>query len=102
MLKEDQIVVTNEDGTEVVCNILFTHEANEKSYVVFEFADSEEISAAIYEAGDDEEEGTFIDIETDEEWEMLDVLLQNYFDELDLEDEEEDEEDDSEETEEKA
>jgi len=99
MLREDQIVVTNEDGSEVVCNILFTHEVDGKSYVVFEFADTEEISAAVYEAGEDEEEGTFIDIETDEEWEMLDVLLQNYFDALD---DEEDEEDDEEESEEKA
>ncbi|MFU8792464.1 MAG: DUF1292 domain-containing protein [Acholeplasmataceae bacterium] len=86
MLKEDQIVVTNEDGTEVVCNILFTHEANDKSYVVFEFADSEEISAAVFEPGETEDEGTFVDIETDEEWEMLDEILQKYFDELDDED----------------
>lgn len=99
MLKEDQIVVTNEDGTEVVCNILFTHEANDKHYVVFEFADSEEISAAIYEAGDDEEEGTFLDIETDEEWEMLDELLQSYFDEMEAE---EDEDFEAEETPEKS
>ena len=83
MLKEDQIVVTNEDGTETVCNILFTHEANDKSYVVFEFVDSEEISAPIFEADDTEDEGTFLDVETDEEWEMLDELLQKYFDEVD-------------------
>ena len=82
MLKEDQIVVTKEDGTEIVCNILFTHEANGKSYVVFEFSDTEEISAAIYEASDQEDEGTFYDIETEEEWEMLDQLLEQYFDEL--------------------
>lgn len=98
MLKEDQIVVTNEDGTEVVCNILFTHEANDKSYVVFEFADSEEISAAVFEAGETEDEGTFVDIETDEEWEMLDEILQKFFDELD----EEDASDDSEETQDEA
>lgn len=98
MLKEDQIVVTNEDGTEVVCNILFTHEANDKSYVVFEFADSEEISAAVFEAGETEDEGTFVDIETDEEWEMLDEILQKFFDELD----EEDVSDDSEETQDEA
>lgn len=98
MLKEDQIVVTNEDGTEVVCNILFTHEANDKSYVVFEFADSEEISAAVFEAGETEDEGTFVDIETDEEWEMLDEILQKFFDEID----EEDVSDDSEETQDEA
>ena len=98
MLKDDQIVVTNEDGTEVVCNILFTHEVNGKNYVVFEFADSEEISAAIYQAGDTEEEGTFLDIETDEEWELLDELLQSYFDELDDEEDEEDEAEEKEET----
>jgi uncharacterized protein YrzB (UPF0473 family) len=91
MLRDDQIVVTNEDGSEVVCNILFTHEANGKNYVVFEFADTEEISAAVYVSGEKEEEGTFLDIETDEEWEMLDELLQTYFDELDDDTSEDDE-----------
>ena len=84
------MVVTNDQGEEFVCDILFTHEHQGKNYVVFEFVDSKEISAAIYVPGKDEGEGTFLDIETDEEWEMLDEVLADYMDSL--EDEEDDEE----------
>ncbi|HOI84818.1 MAG TPA: DUF1292 domain-containing protein [Acholeplasmataceae bacterium] len=95
MLKEDQMVVTNANGDEAVCDILFTHEANGKNYVVFEFVDTKEVSAAIYIPGATDDEGTFADIETDEEWDMLDQVLQAYYDELeaDEEDEEDEEED---------
>ncbi|MBN2300682.1 MAG: DUF1292 domain-containing protein [Acholeplasmataceae bacterium] len=85
MLEENQMVVTNAEGEESVCEILFTHEHEGKNYVVFEFVDSHEVSAAVYVAGETEEEGTFFDIETDEEWDMLDKVLQSYFDNLDEE-----------------
>jgi len=92
MLKENQMIVTSPDGVESVCEILFTHEHNGKNYVVFEFVDSHEISAAVYEPGETEEEGTFSDIESDEEWDMLDKALQAYYDDLDAEDDAEDDE----------
>jgi uncharacterized protein YrzB (UPF0473 family) len=95
MLKEDQMVVTNANGDEAVCDILFTHEANGKNYVVFEFVDTKEVSAAIYIPGETDDEGTFADIETDEEWDMLDQVLQAYYDELEADEaDEEDEEED--------
>jgi uncharacterized protein YrzB (UPF0473 family) len=97
MLKDNQMVVTNANGDESVCEILFTHEHNGKNYVVFEFLDSHEVSAAIYTPGASDDEGTFTDIETDSEWEMLDVVLQEYFDQL--EDEAEEDEEDEEESE---
>lgn len=83
MIKDNQIVVTDEQGTETVCEILFTHEANGKNYVVFEFPEDGEVSAAVYTPSDTDEEGTFSDIETDEEWELLDKVLQAYYDDLD-------------------
>ncbi len=91
MLEENQMIVTNAEGEESVCEILFTHEHQGKNYVVFEFLESHEVSAAVYVAGDTEEEGTFFDIETDEEWDMLDKVLQSYFDNLDEESEEDEE-----------
>jgi uncharacterized protein YrzB (UPF0473 family) len=97
MLKDDQMVVTNANGDEAVCDILFTHEANGKNYVVFEFVDSHEVSAAIYTPGATDDEGTFSDIETDAEWDMLDQVLQAYYDELESEEDDEDEEDEEEE-----
>ena len=52
--------------------------------------ETEEISAAIY-VEESETEGYFEDIETEEEWDMLDDLLDEYFnlDEEDLEESEE-------------
>ncbi|MFA5560450.1 MAG: DUF1292 domain-containing protein [Acholeplasmataceae bacterium] len=90
MLENNQILVTTEDGKEMVCEILFTHEVDNKNYVVFEFPDSGEISAAVYLATETEDEGYFEDVESEEEWEMLDKLLEEYFDEIEAEDEEED------------
>jgi uncharacterized protein YrzB (UPF0473 family) len=89
-MNENQMIVTNENGEEMVCEILFTHEYNGKNYVVFEFVDNQEISAAIFVPGETEDEGTFMDIETDEEWDMIDGVLQEFLDALDEDDLEED------------
>lgn len=87
-MRDDQIVLITEDGKEELATILFTHHDEENNYVVFEFVETGEISAAKYIEGADGE-GEIIDIETNEEWEMLDDLLQEYFDELELEVEDE-------------
>lgn len=94
MIKEDQMIITKDNGDEEIVNILFTHEANGKNYVVFEFSESHEISAAVYVPDDNSDEGTFEDIQTDAEWDMLDRILQEYFDDLEIDEElDEDEED---------
>lgn len=83
-MKENQITLISEDGTEELAEILFTHEANNKNYVVFEFVESKEISAAMYIEKSDGE-GELLDIETEEEWDLLNELLDEYFDELEEE-----------------
>ncbi|QWB96548.1 DUF1292 domain-containing protein [Mycoplasmatota bacterium] len=84
MLEEDKkLTLVGDNGEETVCEILFTHHANGKKYVVFEMLDSEEITAAVYAPQEnDESEGTFLDIETDAEWDMLEKLLDQYFEDL--------------------
>ena len=91
MLQDNQMIVTDQDGNESVCEILFTHEHDGKNYVVFEFVDSKEVSAARYIPGETDDEGSFEDIDTDEEWDMLDKVLQAYYDDIeaDLDEEEE-------------
>ena len=92
-MKENEIVIVKDDGTEVVCEILFTHEANGKNYVLFTMPDEEEIMAARYVPhADGSEDGDLLDIETDEEWDMLEELLDQYFEDLEESDEPEDEE----------
>ena len=80
-MDEQNLITIEHDGEELVAEILFTHEdeTTHKTYVVFQLMDSEEISAARY-VEINETEGYFEDIETEEEWDMLDALLDAYFD----------------------
>lgn len=86
-LKEN-VLVFEKDGKEIECQILFTcnldgYEGN--NYVVFQIGDSEDISAARYtEQGDGI--GELLDVETDNEWDLLDDAIESFFN--DLEDEE--------------
>jgi len=89
-MEDNKITLITEEGKEELATILFTHEANDKNYVVFELEETGNISAAIYEELEDGE-GKLIDIETVEEWEMLDEILDQYFESLELEDEEDEE-----------
>ena len=60
------LTIVKEDGSEVLCEILFTtyDENFKKNYVVFEVLDGEgEVSAAIYEPSDTAE-GALSSIET--------------------------------------
>ncbi|CCV64270.1 conserved hypothetical protein (DUF1292) [Alteracholeplasma palmae J233] len=87
-MKEEKLSIIRDDE-ETLATILFTYNNDDKNYVVFEFDDTKEISAAIYEENDNDE-GILVDIETDEEWDMIDKVLDKYFDELEAElDEEE-------------
>ncbi len=90
-LRDDQLVITLEDGEEVLCNILFTYHSEDfgKDYVFFYEASEEEqeektIDFASYVERDGEI-GELNGIESDEEYEMLcdvfDAFLEDYSDE---------------------
>lgn len=81
-MNENQITLVSDTGEEELATILFTHEENGHNYVVFEFVESGDVSAATYVEGENGE-GILNDIETDEEWEMLDELVEQYFEQLD-------------------
>ena len=80
---DDQIMtftVTNEDGTQVECEVLFTfhNDATGKDYIVYTDNTLDEdgdtvVFASIYTPDCDETE--LLPIETDEEWEMVERLL---------------------------
>lgn len=94
-MENEQLVITKDDGSEELVNILFTYQANDKNYVIFEFNDTEEISAAVYIPDETGDNGTLVDIETDEEWDMIDEVLQGYYDDLEAEESLEDDLDDN-------
>lgn len=86
-----QFVMYNEDGSEELCNILFTHETSyndiPKNYVIFEFANTKEVSAAIYEEDvHNPGQGELKDIETDEEWQFIEEIYEEYLANEDEED----------------
>lgn len=88
---EKQFVIINEDGTEELCNILFTYETTykdiPKNYVIFEFANSKEVSAAIYEEDMLKPgEGELKDIETEEEWQFIEEIYNEYLEDSEEED----------------
>lgn len=89
---DEKYITIISDDEEVLAEVLFTHQSKttNKEYVVFQVSGSEEVSAAVY-IQTDADGGYFEDIETDEEWDELEQLLDEYYESLEesLEDDEE-------------
>lgn len=84
---ENYMTVVDEDGNEELFKILFTFESEEfdKSYVVYcpagaDEGDDEEIEvfAAAFSPDEESDEGKLMPIETDEEWELIDEMLNTF------------------------
>ena len=80
--EEDFFTISDEDGKEVVCEVIHRFELEEfnKSYILYTFADQEnmeigEIFAACYIAGEKGEVQDLVPIETDAEWEKVEQEL---------------------------
>ncbi|MGE6259501.1 DUF1292 domain-containing protein [Heyndrickxia sporothermodurans] len=90
---EKHITVIDEEGNEQLFEVLFTFESEEfgKSYVLYfpvgaEEDDNEEIeihasSFIQSEEGEEGEEGDLQPIETEEEWDMIEEMLNTFLDE---------------------
>ena len=73
--------VTDEDGKEIECEVLFTFESDEtkKNYIVYtdNTLDDEgntKVYASIYNP--DEEETKLLPIESDKEWKIIETILE--------------------------
>lgn len=90
-MNEDQLVFVDEDGNEVLCDILFTFELEEygKKYVVFKRVGDEPDEDGLQEVGvasyvpDSENEGIgeLFPIEDEEEFAKVEEVLMAYDDE---------------------
>ncbi len=87
---ENNITVVDEQGNEQLCEVLFTFDSEEfgKSYVLYYpiGADNEddediEIHASAFLPNEEGEEGELMPIETDEEWDMIEEMLNTFLDE---------------------
>ena len=73
--------VTNDEGKEVECEVLFTFESDEtkKNYIVYTDNTLDEegntkVYASIYNP--EEEESKLLPIETDKEWKIIETILE--------------------------
>lgn len=85
---ENHITVVDENGNEQLCEILFTFDSDKfnKSYVLYyPISDNDdeeiEIHASSYVPSENNEDGELSPIETDEEWEMVEEMLNTFLDE---------------------
>ncbi|MFD1736684.1 DUF1292 domain-containing protein [Bacillus salitolerans] len=94
---EKQITVIDDNGNEQLCEVLFTFESDKfkKNYVLYypisgDQADEEdvEIHASSFSPGENDE-GELSPIETEEEWDMIEEMLNTFLDEQEEEEEEE-------------
>ncbi len=87
---DQQLTIIDEEGNEILCQILFTFESEEfgKNYVLFyplESSDEEDdvtVMAACYEEGENGI-GELKEIETEEEWELIEDVLGQYEEQFD-------------------
>lgn len=82
MENDNRLVYIDEEGNEVLCEILFTFDSEEfnKSYVLFypvgdEESEEIEVLAASYLPLEDGTIGELNDIESDEEWQLIEETL---------------------------
>ena len=84
--KENHLTFIDEQGNEVLCEILFTFNSEEfnKNYVLFYPVGSEdedgniEVMAASYVEGEDGTCGELSDITSDEEWALIEEMLESF------------------------
>ncbi|MBQ8392740.1 MAG: DUF1292 domain-containing protein [Clostridia bacterium] len=78
-MEDRKISFIDDEGKETVCEILFTYHSDEfnKNYVVFMDTGTEEVSAGIYNS-----KGDLFPVETEEEWDMLEEVLDEYAESL--------------------
>ncbi len=81
-LREDQMVITTDDGVEHIVNILFTYDNEERntSYVIFtEDGNDDDVMVMKYKEGSDE----LLYVEDDEELDEVQEVLDAFLDEED-------------------
>jgi uncharacterized protein YrzB (UPF0473 family) len=80
----ENVLVFEKDGKEIECQILFTCNLDgfgDNNYVVFQIGDTDDISAARY-IEENDGIGQLLDIETDEEWDLLDDAIESFYNDL--------------------
>jgi len=88
MLDENQLTVVDEDGNEILCEILFTFDSEEynKSYVAYYPAGAEnededgniDLHVSAYIPNESNEGGELVPVESDAEWDMIEEVINTF------------------------
>lgn len=88
MEDKNTFTVINEEGKEVVCNVLFTFDSDEtkKSYIVYTDNTKDkqgniQVYASIYNK-EQEDNMELLPIETDKEWKVIETILESLQEEI--------------------
>ncbi len=79
-MEDNKLTLISDEGQEVECEIIFTYESEEngKNYVVYhEVGNEEEVMVGVYT--EDAEGGVIEQIEDEKEFEMIEEIINNYF-----------------------
>ncbi|WP_163101844.1 DUF1292 domain-containing protein [Peribacillus alkalitolerans] len=86
---QNNITIVDESGNEQLCEVLFTFDSDEfgKSYVLYYPIGEEdengeiEIHASSFVPSEDNRDGELSPIETEEEWDLIEEMLNTFLDE---------------------
>lgn len=84
MLNEQTFIIKNDNNEDVTCRVVFNFESDEHSYVLFAIEGDEtgKVSALRYELDENGEISGFADLETDEEWAMVEEVMNTLVDQF--------------------
>lgn len=95
-MEERQITVIDEEGNEILCDVLhyFYLEQFGKNYVVLSPMEEDELGERVidvltYNPDEESEEGSLLPVETDEEWDVIEEIVNTLLDELEESEDEE-------------
>ncbi len=99
-MDENYLTIVDEDGNEILCEILFTFDSDEyeKSYVLYvpiETKDDDEeveVLCSSYISQDDDEFGELSPIEDEEEWDMIEEVFNTFVSNMEEDEDEDDDE----------
>jgi uncharacterized protein YrzB (UPF0473 family) len=86
-MEEQIFILNNAEGEPQRCRVIFNFETDDHSYVLFTLIDdvghaTSDITALRYELDDNGEMTNFADLESDEEWDMVQEVLNTITDEF--------------------
>ena len=78
---DDKIIITKEDGTEVELTILLTFESKELGYKYVLYYDDKDENGEVLPFRYNEDTHELSELESEEEWEMANEVLESFLDE---------------------